>query len=122
MRGESWEQLEKTLSHIASRPEPKDEIWENLACVEEEGWGCAHMGGRMPNASSVLHYAKGPAKNICVCVCVCQSVCVCGCVCTCVCVCVCVCVNVGACVSTLPPVIVVVVWLRCFSATGAEWQ
>ena len=44
---ESWEELEETLSHIASRPEPK--LWY------------AHMGGRMPNASSVLHYAKALA-------------------------------------------------------------
>ena len=43
---ESWEELEKTLSHISSRLEPG---------------GCDIMGGRMPNASSVLHYAKALA-------------------------------------------------------------
>ena len=58
---ESWEELEKTLSHIASRPEPKEGISAMLASLEEERWGCAHMGGRMPNAASVLHYAKALA-------------------------------------------------------------
>ena len=49
---ESWEELEKTLSHIASWPEPKEWI---------PGHPVPLLGGRMPNAASVLHYAKALA-------------------------------------------------------------